>query len=117
MKSLLPLFLLLSQSAPAEYRAFRLQISNADGSESREEISTLDPDQYRGYHTAKQGERIVYTATWMCRGRTSDLPICPNPRELASTETPEAPTQQQPLTPAPAAAPAAPSESPAIQTP
>ena len=76
-------FLLISIQAHAEYRAFLLQISNADGTETKQIKSTLDPDQYRGYHTVLDTERIFYIDTWMCRGRTSEQDICPSPRELA----------------------------------
>lgn len=85
------IFILFSHQAHAEYRAFLLQISNAEGTENRQILSTLDPDQYPGYHPLKQGERIVYVGTWMCRGRTSEQAICPNPRQLEPAVIPDSP--------------------------
>lgn len=119
---LLPFILLFSLSSLAEYRAFRLKISkrpptisspaaampsstseaqgalgentppSTDAGASREIISTLDPDQYRGYYTVKDDEVITYTETWMCPGRTGHFKdICPAPssRTPASESTPE----------------------------
>jgi len=95
MRSLLLASLLFYFPARAEYRVFLLQISSADGTDVKQIKSTLDPDQYRGYHPLKEGDRIFYTDTWMCRGRTSELPLCPSPRELASedSENPASPPE------------------------
>ena len=107
---LLPFILLFSVSAFAEYRAFRLKISKkpptvetaagalgetaapaVDAGASREVISNLDPDQYRGYYPVKDDEVITYTETWMCPGRTSHFKeTCPAPeRTPASAPSPE----------------------------
>lgn len=61
----------------AEYRAFELVITDAAGKE-KVVISTLDPEQYKGYHPLNAGETITYRATWMCRGNTSGRQkVCP----------------------------------------
>jgi hypothetical protein len=80
--------------AKAEYRVFNLRISTADGTQTREVTSTLDPDQYRGYHTVRPDENIVYTNTWRCKGRTSNYKeFCPDPkRTLAADGTTPAET-------------------------
>ena len=100
--SLLFIFCLNSQ---AEYRAFRLLITTRAPaaatppvappteapSSGREIISTLDPDQYRGYYQVKDNEDITYTQTWMCPGRTANFKdICPAPATVpvASSEAP-----------------------------
>lgn len=105
---LLPVILMFSLSAFAEYRAFRLKISKrpptvetpagalgetaapaADAGASREVISNLDPDQYRGYYPIKDDEVITYTETWMCRGRTSHYKeTCPPPQRTPAATTP-----------------------------
>lgn len=79
----------LSFSSQAEYRAFLLKITSADGTSFREVISTLDPWQYVGYFPLATGEGILYTRTWKCMGRTNDRPICPAPE--AGTPAPEIP--------------------------
>ena len=49
---------LTASNARAEYRVFNLRISNQDGTQFREVLSTLDPDQYRGYHTVLPEENM-----------------------------------------------------------
>lgn len=78
------IFLIVSYfaySAFAEYRAFELRIEKADNpDEFRTLISNLDPQQYRGYYFVQNDERISYTRSWMCYGRTGDhRPICDPP--------------------------------------
>lgn len=72
-------FILTSaRPAAAEYRAFVLKIKSADGS-VKEVTSTLDPDQYPGFYPIKSTDKISYTQTWRCPGRTGDMqPICPD---------------------------------------
>lgn len=83
-------FLLLNQSVQAEYRVFELEITAYEQAEPPAEIgkrvvvSTLDPQQYRGYHIVQPNEKIRYISTWRCRGRTSGKDYCPNPK--AKTE-------------------------------
>jgi hypothetical protein len=81
--------------AQAEYRVFNLRITSNDGTQSRELLSTLDPDQYRGYHTVRADEKIFYTNTWRCKGRTSDeRDFCPDPkRAIANVEAPIPPSE------------------------
>lgn len=77
-------FGLWSMVAKAEYRAFNLQISDAQKKPVRSISSNLDPDQYRDFYLLHPGESITYTETWMCPGRTSDFkPTCKSPSTLA----------------------------------
>ena len=80
------LLALLMSNAFAEYRAFWLEIKPPSG-ESVRVKSTLDPDQYVGYFPQAAGTHIKYTETWMCRGRTDNLPMCKSPSELSSDST------------------------------
>lgn len=77
-------------SAFAEYRAFELRIEKIENPEEfRTFVSSLDPQQYRGYFPVKPDERIYYTSSWMCRGRTGGFrKACENPklREPAADE-------------------------------
>ena len=94
--------ILLSGSASfAEYRVFVLKIAKTP-SDTQEPASftlvesTLDPDQYRGYHSVQANETVTYIDTWRCYGRTNGLALCPNPRNPASDSNAEgisAPTQ------------------------
>jgi hypothetical protein len=84
--------LLLTISALAEYRVFQLQILTyqPDGltvAETQSFPHTLDPEQYRGYFPVRPNQKIQYTDTWLCPGRTSHhKPFCPNPRAISTTE-------------------------------
>ncbi len=73
----------------AEYRAFLLRISEGEN-EGVEVKSTLDPDQYRGYNQVSPTARISYSETWLCKGRTAQMPICPSPSELEDAADDEA---------------------------
>ncbi|MGE4132855.1 MAG: hypothetical protein AB7F86_14540 [Bdellovibrionales bacterium] len=68
-------------SASAEYRVFELVIQDPTTGQERTELSTLDPNQYRGYHPVKAEERVTYSATWMCRGSTAGRPLCSRPED------------------------------------
>lgn len=72
---------LLLTYANAEYRAFELVITDEATGQERVEISTLDPNQYRGYHPVKYTETVTYRATWMCKGNTSGKPVCAQPED------------------------------------
>jgi hypothetical protein len=101
-------FSFFASQAWAEHRAFLLQISDSQGTPVRQIKSSLDPDQYRGYHPLNQGETITYIDTWMCRGRTGHVPTCPSPRELAASESEDPQVLDTPAPPpAPPADPAA----------
>lgn len=83
-------------SLRAEYRVFELEITSYapaapeavknSPAQPPEEIgkrvvlSTLDPQQYRGYYTVQPNEQIRYIATWKCSGRTASKDYCPNPK-------------------------------------
>ncbi len=118
---LLPFILLFSVSAFAEYRAYLLKISKkpptvetpagalgetappaAEAAPSREVISNLDPDQYRGYYPVKDDEVITYTETWMCPGRTSHFKeTCPPPQRNPASAPADGtllPTSSEPAT-------------------
>lgn len=77
------LLLLLVPSARAEYRAFELVIQNSVTGQERIVLSSLDPDQYRGYHPLDPNETISYRDTWMCRGNTAEKRTCPKPEKTA----------------------------------
>ncbi|HRO66587.1 MAG TPA: hypothetical protein PL182_03375 [Pseudobdellovibrionaceae bacterium] len=78
--------------AHAEYRVFLLKIEKQAPSPGQASLSpdpsrparfvesTLDPEQYRGYHPVAPDEVVTYVDTWRCRGRTDRRPLCPNPR-------------------------------------
>ena len=66
----------------AEYRAFELVISDATTGGEKVVLSSLDPNQYRRYYPVKDEERVVYRATWMCRGNTSGFKsVCARPEK------------------------------------
>jgi len=75
------LFTLLLTAAHAEYRAFELVITDSSTGQERVLISTLDPNQYRGYHPVKYTEVVQYRATWMCKGNTAGKPVCAQPED------------------------------------
>lgn len=88
--------------ANAEYRVFQLHIykespptgnptttspspaenqqPNSNTNNSKIIISNLDPEQFVGYYPLLPGEKIKYTDTWLCPGRTSYKDYCKNPR-------------------------------------
>jgi hypothetical protein len=80
MRALVLLFIFIVQPALAEYRAFELVIVDSTSGQERVVLSTLDPNQYRGYYPIKPTEKITYRQTWRCRGNTADFrAICPKP--------------------------------------
>jgi hypothetical protein len=81
MRLALLLFTLLAFApARAEYRAFELVITDSTSGQERVVLSTLDPNQYRGYYPVKPSEKVTYRQTWRCKGNTSDYKaICPKP--------------------------------------
>ena len=72
-------YLSLAQTCFAEYRVFLLRITNPTG-EVQLRPSTLDPLQYKTYFPTPDGAIVTYDDTWMCRGRTDNLPLCESPR-------------------------------------
>lgn len=75
-------------SAQAEYRVFLLGLQT-DNANEVQFLSSLDDQQYLGYHTILPNQKIRYIDSWMCWGDTSfSKPYCPNPRNPASTAAP-----------------------------
>lgn len=58
-------------------------------------LSTLDPEQYRGYHTIQPNEKIRYISTWRCKGRTTGKDYCPNPKAKTEGEVAAAPSENK----------------------
>lgn len=84
----LSLVLFYSQVSRAEYRVFRMVITDSSNPveiKKREFLTTLDPYQWVGYHPLKAAESLDYIDTWRCYEDTSDdEDFCPSPR--AKTE-------------------------------
>jgi len=76
---------LLSLEARAEYRAYRLVITNTLTGGQRSVVSNLDPDQYRDLYPVLKEEEITLDGSWKCYGDTSHQPICPAPEEDQQT--------------------------------
>lgn len=86
-RALFALFFLLTCWARAEYRVFTLHIENTADLSVRQLDTTLDPDQYKSLYPLQQNERITYTQTWRCRGRTDFFRgHCDNPALTAAPE-------------------------------
>jgi hypothetical protein len=84
-------FIILSQTAFAEYRVFKLKIqSQTNPATVRYVESTLDHIQYRQYFDVRIDETVTYVETWKCLGRTDHLELCPNPKNIP-VESPENP--------------------------
>jgi hypothetical protein len=86
---LLVLFLLFNYGVShAEYRVFLLHITNTQTQDVRLVESTLDPIQYPRYYPVQSYERVTYTETWRCYGRTGNFqPYCPNPKAAPAAES------------------------------
>lgn len=68
--------------AGAEYRAYRLVITNSETGEQKKVTSTLDHLQYKAFFSLGPNEQIAYENSWMCWGNTSHhKPICSPPSE------------------------------------
>lgn len=83
MRFILLLFVFCSQTR-AEYRAYRLTITNLVTGAQRSVISNFDPIQYRDLYPVLKEEEVTLEKSWMCYGDTSQKPICPE-RESAET--------------------------------
>lgn len=89
--------------ANAEYRAFRLVITDALNGSSRTVITTLDPLQYGQYHYLKSTERAQIEATWMCRERSENFkPICSGPEKSPEKQPEKSPDSRLPANSLPA---------------
>lgn len=75
--------------AQAEFRVFRLRITNqADGTE-RTVVSRLDDIQYAGYNLLKRSEFVVIEQTWMCYARNDYAgTLCPAPDDRPALQVP-----------------------------
>jgi hypothetical protein len=104
------LFLFINQNLWAEYRVFELEITTyapvdptapvVEGKppeelSKRTLLSTLDPEQYRGYHTVEANQQIRYISTWRCPGRTANKDYCPNPKVKTDDQAATAPSENQ----------------------
>lgn len=78
--SALILFLAFPIESFAEYRAYRLKITNSATGQERIVTSTMDHIQYPDYFPVQAFETISYIESWMCRGNTSNYKlICAPP--------------------------------------
>jgi|JI10StandDraft_1071094.scaffolds.fasta_scaffold51589_7 hypothetical protein len=95
------LLLALSPASFAEYRVFELEITSYEQDAAQTEtgkrttLSTLDPEQYRGYHTIQPNEKVRYISTWRCKGRTTGKDYCPNPKAKTEGEVAAAPSENK----------------------
>lgn len=90
-------FLLFIGSAAAEYRVFTLHIENQKDQSIRQLDTTLDPEQFTSLYPLPAHEKISYTQTWRCRGRTDFFKgHCENPalRRLAEPALDRNPASQ-----------------------
>ncbi|MGE0764518.1 MAG: hypothetical protein AB7N80_14680 [Bdellovibrionales bacterium] len=102
MRFLFTLFILLTTTAQAEYRAYELNIRNPETGSERRAISTLDHLQYSSYYPIKTGEVVEYVTSWRCYGRTGSFrKTCPNPKAegMAAPTANSAPDRQPAGTP------------------
>lgn len=82
--SLLISFIIVPR-AFAEYRAFRLKITNTNTGQERLVMSTMDHLQYPDYFPVHAGETVQYVESWKCKGNTSGYkPICAPPSTRTS---------------------------------
>lgn len=79
------LSLLLGPFSHAEYRAYRLNITNTNTGASRIVLSNFDNIQYRDLYPVLAEEVITIESSWMCRGDTSQKPICPETENQPQT--------------------------------
>lgn len=64
----------------AEYRVFKLKITDTRKGTSREILSTLDPQQYVGYYPLGWYETVMIVDHWMCWKRADGYkPLCTRP--------------------------------------
>ena len=101
-KFLLCFGLMLSFSARAEYRVYKLRITNQQTGKSRDLLSTLMPSEYKTYNTLGSFEKMELIDHWMCWRRSDGFkPLCTRP--FASLEkgpkTGSPPAEKAPLAP------------------
>jgi hypothetical protein len=78
-------FLLHPLPAQAEYRAYRLIITNTNTGAQRTVLSNLDPIQYHDLYPVLKEEDITLDGSWKCFGDTSHKPVCPQPETSPQT--------------------------------
>jgi len=79
-KVLLFFGLLIGFSARAEYRVYKLRITNQQTGKSRDILSTLMPSEYKTYNTLGSFEKIELIDHWMCWKRSDGFkPLCTRP--------------------------------------
>lgn len=77
---------LVSLPAAAEYRAYMLEITPAEGQEPVQVVSVLDDIQYPEYYPLRTGETIQLVQSWMCWERSDHFKaICKRPQPAEST--------------------------------
>lgn len=83
LKIMLPVsIVLVSLSAKAELRAFRLKIQDAANGTEREVITRFDHEQYPMYHYMRKTEVATIAQTWMCYERSDHKgQLCSPPAE------------------------------------
>jgi len=103
MAKWLSLFIMfVSFQASAEYRVYKLKITDQKTNKSREILSTLMPREYTLYNTLGSFEKIELMDHWMCWKRSDGFkPLCTRP--FASLEkglkTGSSQSEKQPLSP------------------
>lgn len=88
LTAILTLVLILtSKPASAEYRVFKLSISDENGAVQRQVLSTLDHLQYPTYYPLRPGEQIQYVDSWMCWERGNGFKnYCPSPKNQTDSK-------------------------------
>lgn len=92
----LALALLTAAPSHAEYRAYRMTITNTSTGAQRTVTSNLDPDQYRSLYPVLKEESIQLENSWKCHGDTSHKPVCPEVQPPAPSKTPPKSDPQAP---------------------
>lgn len=76
---------------PAEYRAFKLKITNTKTGIAREVISNLTPEQYVHYNPISWYETVEILDHWMCWQRSDGFKSpCKRPDDGPKTRIPAA---------------------------
>ncbi len=76
---------LLTPPAHAEYRVYKLKITDTEKKTSREVLSTLMPAAYLYYYPVRSTESVVIEDHWMCFARSDGFKK-PCTRPFASLE-------------------------------
>jgi hypothetical protein len=86
-------------SAFAEYRVYKLKITNMKTEKSREIFSTLMPREYLLYYSVASFEKIEIVDHWMCWKRSDGFkPLCSRPTaSLAEGQKTGSPQTENPV--------------------